>query len=175
MVAVGKAPTTIKNAITIISQVFELVRTEWGIEGITNPVRGVRMPKVRPGRDRRLEPDEEPRLLDACRAMAIDGAFVWAIETDMHQGEMLALRWSEVRGAVAYAATARRGELDRCHCPPKGEIRALRPAHAARPAGAHLSMDPSQSGLPLPHRVSGGGRCGPPVARPTTRGRLTPL
>ena len=109
MVAAGKAPTTIKNAITIISQVFELARTEWGIEGITNPVRGVRMPKGRPGRDRRLEPDEEPRLLDACRDKGIDGAFVWAIETAMRQGEMLSLRWSDVRGAVAYVRDSKTG------------------------------------------------------------------
>ena len=31
MVKAGKAPTTIRNTVTIISQVYELARTEWGM------------------------------------------------------------------------------------------------------------------------------------------------
>ena len=42
-VAAGKAPTTIKNALTIISQVYQLAGTEWGMQGLQNPVRGVRI------------------------------------------------------------------------------------------------------------------------------------
>lgn len=42
-VAAGKAPTTIKNALTIVSQVFQVAGTEWGMEGLQNPVRGVRI------------------------------------------------------------------------------------------------------------------------------------
>ena len=49
-VAEGKAPTTIKNALQIVSQVYVVASTEWAIEGLRNPVRGVRMPKARPGR-----------------------------------------------------------------------------------------------------------------------------
>ena len=59
----GKAPTTIKNAVTIISQVVKTAKSEWSMPGLANPVAGVRMPGNRPHRERRLEGDEEARIL----------------------------------------------------------------------------------------------------------------
>lgn len=109
LVKSGKAPTTVKNALTIISQVYETSRTEWGFEGVTNPVRGVRMPNARPGRDRRLQVGEEPRLLAACQRWGIHGAVTWAIETAMRQGEQLALRWCDIEGRVAVARDTKAG------------------------------------------------------------------
>lgn len=110
MVKAGKAPTTIRNALTIISQVYELARTEWGMPGLVNPVRGVRMPKARQGRDRRLEPGEEPRLFAACQEKGIGGAVRFAIETAMRQGELLALRWCDVKGNVAHVRDSKTGD-----------------------------------------------------------------
>ena len=101
----GKAPTTIKNALTIISQVYQLAATEWGMEGLRNPVRGVKMPRGRPARERRLEPGEEERLLKACAASGniwLQPVAMWAIETAMRQGEILGLARRYIRGSVAY-------------------------------------------------------------------------
>jgi hypothetical protein len=67
-VAAGKAPTTVRNALTIISQIFQVAGTEWGMQGLQNPLRGVRMPRSRPARDRRLEPGEEGGILAGCDA-----------------------------------------------------------------------------------------------------------
>ena len=94
-VAAGKAPTTVRNALTIISQVFQVAGTEWGMQGLQNPVRGVRMPRSRLARDRRLEPGEEDRVLAGCDAAGqrlLRPVVIWAIETAMRQGEILGAR-----------------------------------------------------------------------------------
>jgi hypothetical protein len=68
--AEGKAPSTVRNALTVISHLYAVAASEWeGLAGLTNPVNGLRRPKHRPGRDRRLEgPEEEERLLKGCDA-----------------------------------------------------------------------------------------------------------
>jgi integrase len=99
----GAAPTTVKNALTIISQVYKTASTEWGMEGLRNPVTHVRMPKNRPARERRLEPEEEERLLDACESCSHPWLYpvvVLAIETAMRQGEIIALRREHIKGSV---------------------------------------------------------------------------
>ena len=97
----GKAPTTIRNLATIISQVYETAKFEWGMEGLHNPVKGVPMPKHRPGRDRRLvkhadpEEDEEAKLLKACEASNshwLRPIVIIALETGMRLGEILSMK-----------------------------------------------------------------------------------
>lgn len=112
LVAAGKAPTTIRNLASIISQVYETAKFEWHMEGLHNPVTGVPMPSLRQGRDRRLADGEEERLLTACRA----GGSYWlapmvtlALETAMRQGEMLALQWPNIRGRVAHLPDSKNG------------------------------------------------------------------
>ncbi len=103
--AAGRAPTTVRNALTIISQVYQVAGTEWGLQGLQNPVRGVRMPRSRPARDRRLELGEEERILGGCDAAGqplLRPIVIWAIETAMRQGEILALEARSLRGNVAY-------------------------------------------------------------------------
>lgn len=100
LITMGKAPTTIRNMATIISQVYETAKNEWGMEGLHNPVKTVKMPKHRPGRDRRLikhtDPaqDEETRLLKACVASKnhwLKPIVILAIETGMRLGEILSI------------------------------------------------------------------------------------
>jgi integrase len=103
LVQAGKAPTTIRNQLTIISQVFERARVEWKMEGLHNPVRGVSLPGHRPGRDRRLKAGEEERLLAALAESSspwMRPLVSFALETAMRQGEMFTMRWDELRGTV---------------------------------------------------------------------------
>ena len=60
----GAAPSTIKNGLTIISQVYRIAATEWGMTGLINPVVGLRMPQNRPARDRRLLPGRRGSFAD---------------------------------------------------------------------------------------------------------------
>lgn len=39
-VAEGKAPTTVRNALTILSQVYVTAASDWGMEGLRNPSAG---------------------------------------------------------------------------------------------------------------------------------------
>jgi integrase len=94
-VAEGRAPTTIKNALTIVSQVYATARSEWGADDLVNPVRGVKMPKNRRGRTRRFkDKNEEEKLYQACDASSAKwlGPLVrLAVQTAMRLGELLAL------------------------------------------------------------------------------------
>ncbi len=111
-VELGKAPTTIRNALSIISQVYVVARGEWGMEELRNPVRGVRLPKHRPGRDRRLVTGEDEKLLKAAAAGGpwLRSAIIVAIETAMRQGELLALRWEDLTGNIARVRTSKNGQ-----------------------------------------------------------------
>lgn len=69
------------------------------MEGLLNPVRHVRKPKVSPGRDRRLEEGEEKELLDAAgksKVTWLKPIVEFALETAMRQGELLKLTWPDV-------------------------------------------------------------------------------
>jgi integrase len=108
----GKAPTTIKNALMIISQVYMVASSEWGMEGLRNPVRGVRMPGNRAPRDRRPEPGEEGRLMGGCQDCGnpwIRPIAMWAIETAMRQGEILGLARPKIRGSVVILPDTKNG------------------------------------------------------------------
>jgi integrase len=82
---------------------FTVAAKEWGL-AIGNPIKSISMPKINNARDRRLELDEEERLLSA---LSDSGAGVrsnpWmhslvvvAIETAMRQSEILSLKWEDV-------------------------------------------------------------------------------
>ncbi len=97
-----------------------------------NPVSAIRRPQTGRARDRRLEPGEERRLLDALgdRAGEVTGAkragayrvgtrnpwmrplVQFAIETAMRQGELLALRWENVdlKARTAHLEDTKNGE-----------------------------------------------------------------
>lgn len=95
---------TLRRELSILSQVFEVSRKEWGIF-VHNPVRDIRLPPKNRPRDRRLNrselavEDEQTRLFDACRRCRNPYLFPLvrlALETAMRQGELLTLRWEHV-------------------------------------------------------------------------------
>ncbi|MBU2762884.1 site-specific integrase [Acidithiobacillus caldus] len=98
MEAEGKSPNTIRLHLAVLSHLFKVARTEWGMEGLSNPVELVRKPKLPQGRERRLVDDEEARLLEACHKVNPELAAIVqiAIETGMRQGEILGMTWNNV-------------------------------------------------------------------------------
>ncbi len=89
---------TVRIELALISVLFEQCRKEWGF-ALTNPVRGIRIPKPGKPRQRRLEAGEEEALLAACRtsrAYYLHSFVVLAIETGMRFGELLGIRWEHV-------------------------------------------------------------------------------
>lgn len=99
----GLAPNTVRLYLTLISHLYTICRKEWGMPYLDNPASHIRKPSNTRGRDRRLIGDEEERLLKAAASInpELEAAIIFAIETGMRRGEMLGLRWSDIRGQIA--------------------------------------------------------------------------
>ncbi|MEB8557848.1 site-specific integrase, partial [Acidithiobacillus ferriphilus] len=102
----GKAGNTIRLHLAVLSHLFKVAKTEWGMEAISNPVESVRKPRLPQGRERRLVGNEEERLLESCRQDENpDIIYIvrFAIETAMRRAEICGLRWENVNlpGRVA--------------------------------------------------------------------------
>jgi integrase len=95
----GAGPNTIRLDLALVSHVFEVARKDWGLEALSNPVKAIRKPKLPRGRERRLLPGEEARLLAYCDAEGhslLKTFIVLAIETAMRRGEIADLNWQDV-------------------------------------------------------------------------------
>jgi len=100
--AEGVKPNTIRLDLAILSRLFEVAATDWGMESLANPVKRVRKPKLTDGRTRRLQPaqhkdekSEEELLLTAC-SDKFRPVVQFAIETAMRRAEIANLRWANI-------------------------------------------------------------------------------
>lgn len=98
----GVKPNTIRLDLAILSRLFEVAATDWGMESLSNPVKRARKPKLNGGRTRRLQPaqhkdekSEEERLLNEC-GTRFRPVVQFAIETAMRRSEIANLRWENV-------------------------------------------------------------------------------
>ncbi len=120
------APATARLDLALISNLFNVARREWGFEGLANPIASIRMPSVQNARSRLFYDGEEALLLDSLDAPKRDGngqfgrgckntwlksLVMLAIETAMRRGELLALRWENIRMAdrVAHLPMTKNG------------------------------------------------------------------
>ncbi|HBR1031170.1 TPA: site-specific integrase [Klebsiella quasipneumoniae subsp. similipneumoniae] len=105
---------TVRLEMALLSDLFDIARHEWAACR-ENPVSVVRKPKIPPGRDRRLLPLEERKLLRGAARMAsgkeVTTMIILAVETAMRQGELLALRWENInlRLGVAHLPQTKNG------------------------------------------------------------------
>ena len=91
----GYSANTIRLELAIISHLFEIARKEWGMEGLTNPVKAIRMPSPPAGRDRRLGPGELEKLLEFS-SEEMNQVIRFALETAMRRGEIAGITWEMV-------------------------------------------------------------------------------
>ncbi|MCD5327847.1 site-specific integrase [Chromobacterium piscinae] len=92
-------PATVKLELMLLSHVFTMAISEWGMEDLSNPIEKLRKPKSPPGRVRRLTRAEERKLLPAARRHSnpeMYAIIVLALETACRQGELLAMTWENV-------------------------------------------------------------------------------
>jgi len=90
--AEGVGANTIRLDLALISRLFEVAATDWGMESLSNPVRKVNKPKAPGGRTRRLEGNEEIKLLEAC-PKPFHRVVRFALETAMRREEIARLTW----------------------------------------------------------------------------------
>lgn len=92
----GLGPNTIRLNLALLSHLFTVARTEWGLQGLPNPVKDVAKPStIGTERDRRLRDGEEAKLLGAAAGLVwwLQPCIVLALETAMRRGELAGLRW----------------------------------------------------------------------------------
>lgn len=93
------SPATVHRDLSLFSHVFTACSKDWGIS-IDNPLKNMRKPVINNARQRRLEGDEEKRLM----AVLGTSTNIWmkplaelALETAMRQGELLKITWKDVK------------------------------------------------------------------------------
>jgi len=91
----GVSGNTIRLDLGILSRLFNLAISDWGMESLVNPVARVTRPKLAKGRERRLEEGEEDRLLAATNP-EMRGIIRLALETAMRREELSKLRWADI-------------------------------------------------------------------------------
>ena len=99
--AEGKSRDTVRLQMALLGHLFEVAMKEWRIGLVANPVRAVKAPKPGAGRDRRLSPDEEQRLLVAADKLSnpmLGYMIRFALQTAMRASEIRGLRRGDVHG-----------------------------------------------------------------------------
>lgn len=89
-------PATVCRELGIIQHAMEMAIREWDLPLQENPVAKVRKPEINNRRNRRLAADEFKALLRAlrkCQNIYIRPMTLFAIETGMRKGEILAASW----------------------------------------------------------------------------------
>lgn len=128
--AAGAAGSTVNRELNIISAVMNWARRELMIE-VENPVAAIRRPPQGQARDRRLEGNEEQRLLESLENYSgenkredgkkyrqgsrnpwLKPIVQFAIETAMRRGELLSLTWDNVdtKRQIALLPLTKNGE-----------------------------------------------------------------
>lgn len=92
-------PKTVHHHLGTLSNLFEIARVKWGMEGLANPVNLLKKPRLPNGRDRRMNDDERKKLIEACAELEY-GRLVpiieLAVETAMRRGEIIKLTWEHI-------------------------------------------------------------------------------
>ena len=125
--------STVIRELNTISHAIDTAMRDWDIYLHRNPGKLVRRPSPPRGRNRRLNDDEEQRLLDAAdsgRNVYMRDLIVLAIETAMRRGELLSLDWEHVdlEAGVAHLPLTKNGRLPRraaLHPRPRGASETL--------------------------------------------------
>jgi integrase len=93
--AEGISPNTIRLDLALLSRLFNVAMSDWGMESLNNPVARVTKPKLPKGRERRLEDGEEERLL-ATTNPEMREIIKLALETAMRRSEISTLLWKNI-------------------------------------------------------------------------------
>ena len=94
-------PKTVRNIAGLVSSAF-LRAIKWGL-ATTNPVTHSDLPKVKKRVGMALLPSEQDRMIECAVGPWCLGTFLeMASATGCRRGEVLALRWSDIRDGAAF-------------------------------------------------------------------------
>ena len=109
----GVADQTIRHELKLIAHLFEVARKDWGMEGLSNPLRNIRMPSQSAARDRRLLSYAELEGIIATSGSRELPAFIrLATETAMRRSELAHLTWKNIdlQRRIAHLPDTKNGE-----------------------------------------------------------------
>lgn len=108
----GKSTATVRLDLAVISHLYTVAGKDWGIEGLTNPCRAIRMPKGSKQRERRPTAGELKLIYKFAAEMNPELAVIieLAVETAMRRSELVSLRKDQIRGKVAYLEDTKNGD-----------------------------------------------------------------
>ena len=92
----GMSASTIKLEFAIIAHMYFVARAEWGFDGLENPIRYLRMPRLPKGRTRRVSNEELELIIEHTDSFNLPFIVKLAIETGMRRGEIAKLNWKDV-------------------------------------------------------------------------------
>lgn len=138
----GRSTATVRLDLAIISHLFTVAIKDWGIEGLSNPVMKLRMPKGAKERDRRPTSIELRGVIKAASEVHAEMPVVieLAIETAMRRSELLGLRRENVKAKHALLEDTKNGT--RRLVPLSSKARALLDGLPARLDGKVFSLAP---------------------------------
>jgi len=101
--AEGVSTNTVRLSLALISHLYTVAIKDWGIEGLSNPVAKLRMPKGSRERDRRPTAAELKAVIKASGAIHSEMPVIIeiAVETAMRRSELLTLRRADIKGKHA--------------------------------------------------------------------------
>jgi integrase len=105
--ASGISGSTVQKDLALLSHVFTVAIKDWNF-ALTNQVAMIRKPKSGLARDRRLQGDEETRLLAQC-SQEMKAFIILAIETAMRRSEIVGLQRSWIKGRTVYLPDTKNG------------------------------------------------------------------
>ncbi|WP_454833280.1 tyrosine-type recombinase/integrase [Pseudomonas veronii] len=140
--AAGASTNTIRLSLALISHLYTVAIKDWGIEGLSNPVAKLRMPKGSRERDRRPSAAELKAVIKAAGAIHAEMPVIIeiAVETAMRRGELLTLRRVDIKGKHALLEDTKNGS--RRLVPLSIRARALLDSLPARIDGQVFSLAP---------------------------------
>ena len=92
-------PSSLRRELNPIQNLFEIARDEWGIPLKENPLKGLKLKATDNRRERRLREGELERIVEAAKRLRnpiVLQVILFALETAMRRGEILALMWDDV-------------------------------------------------------------------------------
>ena len=96
----GAAAQTVRNALTVLSAIYEQAIREWGHDQLVNPVRRIRRPSAPKPRTRRVTAEELSALKKATESPHLSDLIDLAVETGMRLGELASITPSMVNTAA---------------------------------------------------------------------------
>jgi len=87
----NKSANTIRLYLAILSHLFTIARTEWGYEGINNPVLRIRKPRLPQSRDTRLSDDDIHLICRKSQSKLLPLLIHMALDTAMRVSEIVNL------------------------------------------------------------------------------------